>query len=63
MPKPTTTTDLKIVKPRFIKNEAYKKEYAKRGKQLLKKIRESVSLDTEDKQNIELIESYFKLFD
>ena len=26
MPKPTTTTDLKIVKPRYVKNEAYKKE-------------------------------------
>ena len=63
MPKPTTTTDLKIVEPRFLKNEAYKKEYMKRGKQLLKKIRESVSLDDEDKQNIKLIESHFKLFD
>ena len=63
MPKPTTTTDLKIVKPRFLKNEAYKKEYMKRGKSLLKKIRESVSLDDEDKQNIKLIESHFKLFE
>ena len=35
----------------------------KRGKSLLKKIRESVSLDDEDKQNIKLIESHFQLFE
>ncbi len=39
-PLPTTTTNLEINKPRFVTNEAYKKEYIKRGKQLLKKLEE-----------------------
>ena len=63
MPNPTTTTKLKIGKPRFTGNEAYKKEYMKRGNKLLRKIRESSVLDAEDKKNIKLIEDYFKLFD
>ena len=63
IPDPTTTTKLKIVKPRFTSNEAYKKEYKKRGNKLLKKIKESAVLDIEDKKNIKLIEDYFKLFD
>ncbi len=32
---PTTTTNLTINKPRFVTNEAYNKEFIKRGKQLL----------------------------
>ncbi len=48
LPLPTTTTNLTINKPRFVTNEAYKKEYIKRGKILLKKIRESTKLDDED---------------
>jgi hypothetical protein len=63
LPIPTTTTNLTINKPRFVTNEAYKKEYIKRGKKLLKKIRESTKLDDEDNKNIEMIEGYFKLFD
>jgi hypothetical protein len=63
MPNPTTTTKLKINTPRFTANEAYKKEYKKRGNKLLKKIKESAILDDEDKKNIKLIEEYYKLFD
>jgi hypothetical protein len=63
MPLPTTTTNLKIIKPRFTSSEAYKKEYKKRGNKLLKKLREGVVIDEEDKKNIKLIEDYFKLFD
>ena len=63
MPNPTTTTKLKINKPRFTTNEAYKKEYKKIGNKLLKKIKESAVLDAEDEKNIKLIEDYFKLFD
>ena len=63
LPIPTTTTNLTINKPRFVTNEAYKKEYIKRGKKLLKKIRESTKLYDEDNKNIEIIEGYFKLFD
>ncbi len=63
MPNPTTTTKLKINTPRFTANEAYKKEYKKRGNKLLKKLREGVVIDEEDKKNIKLIEDYFKLFD
>ena len=63
MPNPTTTTKLKINTPRFTANEAYKKEYKKRGNKLHRKIKESSVLDAEDKKNIELIESYYKLFD
>ena len=59
----TTTTKIKINKPRFTANEAYKKEYKKRGNKLLKKIKESAILDAEDEKNIKLIEEYFKLFD
>jgi len=62
MPNPTTTTKLKINTPRFTANEAYKKEYKKRGNKLLKKIKESAILDDEDKKNIKLIEEYYKLF-
>ena len=62
MPLPTTTTNLKIIKPRFTSSEAYKKEYKKRGNKLLKKIKESSVLDDEDKKNIKLIEEYYKLF-
>jgi hypothetical protein len=40
-----------------------KKEYKKRGNELLQKMRESVVIDDEDKKNVELIESYYKLFD
>jgi len=39
------------------------KRSKKRGNKLLKKMRESVVIDDEDKKNIELIESYYKLFD
>ena len=63
MPDPTTTTNLKIVEPRFTSSEAYKKEYKKRGNKLLKKIKENSVPDKEDKKNIKLIEDYFKLFD
>jgi hypothetical protein len=63
MPDPTTTTNLKIVEPRYKSSEAYKKEYKKRGNKLLKKIRENSVPDKEDKKNIKLIEDYFKLFD
>ena len=63
MPNPKSAIDLKIVKPRFTSNDAYKIEYKKRAKKLLKKIKESVKLDKEDKQNIDLIEGYLKLFD
>ena len=63
MPDPTTTTNIKIVEPRFKSNEAYKKKYKKRGNKLLKKLREGVVIDDEDQKNIKLIEDYFKLFD
>jgi hypothetical protein len=63
MPDPTTTTNLKIVEPRYKSSEAYKKEYKKRGNKLLKKIKENSVPDKEDKKNIKLIEDYFKLFD
>ena len=63
MPNPKSAIDLKIVKPRFTSNEAYKKEYKKRGRNLLKRINESVTLDKEDKANIKIIEDYLKLFD
>ena len=63
MPDPTTTTGLKITTPRFTSNEAYKKEYKKRGNKLLKKIKENSVPDDEDKKNIKLIEEYYKLFD
>ena len=63
MPDPTTTTNLKIVEPRYKSSEAYKKEYKKRGSKLLKKIKENSVPDKEDKKNIKLIEDYFKLFD
>jgi len=63
MPNPTSAIDLKIVKPRFTSNEAYKNEYKKKGKKILKKIKESVKLDDEDKQNVKMIEDYLKLFD
>jgi hypothetical protein len=63
MPNPKSAIDLKIVKPRFTSNEAYKKEYKKRAKKLLKKIKESVKLDDEDKENVKMIEEYLKLFD
>jgi hypothetical protein len=63
MPNPTSAIDLKIVKPRFTSNEAYKNEYKKRAKKLLKKIKESVKLDDEDKENVKMIEEYLKLFD
>ncbi len=63
MPNPTTTTKLKIDKPRFTTNEAYKKEDKKIGNKLLKKIRESAVLVAKDEKNIKLIEDYFKLFD
>jgi hypothetical protein len=63
MPDPTTTTNIKIVEPRYKSNEAYKKEYKKRGNKLLKKIKENSVPDKEDKKNIKLIEDYFKLFD
>ena len=63
MPNPKSAIDLKIVKPRFTSNEAYKKEYKKRGRNLIKRINESVTLDKEDKANIKIIEDYLKLFD
>ena len=63
MPDPTTTTNLKIVEPRYKSSEAYKKEYKKRGNKLLKKIKENSVPDKEDKKNIKLIEDYLKLFD
>ena len=63
MPDPTTTTNINIAEPRYKSNEAYKKEYKKRGNKLLKKINENSVPDKEDKKNIKLIEEYFKLFD
>ncbi len=56
MPNPTTTIKIKINKPRFTANEAYKKECKKKGNTLLKKIKESAILDSEDEKNIQLIE-------
>ncbi len=39
MPDPTTTTNLKIVEPRYKSSEAYKEEYKKRENKLLIKLR------------------------
>jgi hypothetical protein len=55
MPNPTTTIKIKINKPRFTANEAYKKECKKKGNKY-SKIKESAILDSEDEKNIKLIE-------